>query len=117
MTSFSHNAPSSRSGLRKFGTYSYLPPLSAADVDSEIAHMLGQGWVCAIEHAEPERATATYWYLWRLPLFGADGVADVRAEIEACAAAHPDHHVRLMALDAGRQTQGQAIVVRRAGTA
>jgi len=98
---------------RRFGTFSYLPPLTDEQIRAQVAHMVRQGWSCSVEHVEPARATAGYWYLWKLPLFGERSVDAILAEAARCAAAHPGDHVRLVGYDARRQTQGLAFVVRR----
>lgn len=99
---------------RKAGTFSYLPPMSREDVARQVEHALARDWTCAVEHVEPARAGDTYWYLWKLPFFGAASAADVLAEVDACHEANPRDHVRLVALDRTRQTQGLSLVVHRA---
>jgi ribulose-bisphosphate carboxylase small chain len=102
---------------RKFGTFSYLPALDREEIARQVEYALARDWTCSVEHVEPARAGKTYWYLWKLPLFGATDAAHVLAEVDACAQANPGDHVRLVAYDRRRQTQGLAIVVRRGGTA
>lgn len=98
---------------RKFGTFSYLPPLTRDEIGLQVDYMLGKGWTCSIEYVEPARAIETYWYMWKLPMFGATASTAVLAEVDACVAAHPNDHVRLVAYDARLQTRGLAIVVHR----
>jgi len=97
----------------KLGTFSYLPPMTREQVTAQIDYVLGRGWTCGIEHVEPARATQTYWYMWRLPLFGELSAAAVLEEIDRCHDAHPGHYVRLIGYDRLRQTQGLAFVVHR----
>ncbi len=101
---------------RRFETFSYLEPMDAKALRSQVAYALERGWTCAIEHAEPERAGNTYWYMWKLPLFEVRDVDQVISELGACRTAHPDHHVRLTSYDRKRQTQGLSFVVHRAAT-
>ncbi|HEY5186007.1 MAG TPA: ribulose bisphosphate carboxylase small subunit [Actinomycetes bacterium] len=98
---------------RKLGTFSYLPPLTAEQIQRQVEHMLAKGWACAIEHVEPARATGTYWYMWKLPMFGEDDAQAIMAEVGECREAHPGDHIRLIGYDARRQSQGLAIVVHR----
>jgi ribulose-bisphosphate carboxylase small chain len=102
---------------RKFGTFSYLPALGREEITRQVEYALAQDWTCSVEHVEPARAAKTYWYLWKLPLFGALTADDVMAEVDACAEANPGDLVRLVAYDRRRQTQGLAIVVHRGGAA
>ncbi|MBL0142595.1 MAG: ribulose bisphosphate carboxylase small subunit [Betaproteobacteria bacterium] len=106
----------SDSASRKFGTFSYLPPMSAQDLRRQVEYLLAQGWAPAIEHAEPQHATGSYWYMWKLPMFGETSADKVLAEAEACRKANPGNHVRLVGYDKLRQTQGTALVIHR-GTA
>jgi len=98
---------------RRFGTFSYLPPLSAEQIERQVAYMLARGWSCSVEHVEPARATSTYWYMWKLPMFGERDVAAVMAEVAACGQANPGDLIRLVGYDGRRQTQGLALVVHR----
>ncbi|NJL07599.1 MAG: ribulose bisphosphate carboxylase small subunit [Methylacidiphilales bacterium] len=99
---------------RRLGTFSYLPPLDAAQLRKQIAYIVGCGWTPAIEHTEPEYATSNYWYMWKLPMFGETDIDRVLAEIEACRSANPGHHVRLIGYDNISQTQGASMIVHRA---
>lgn len=101
-------------GPKRLGTFSYLPALSDEEVLAQIDYLVRQGLDASIEHVEPERATAAYWYLWKLPMFGERDAAAILAEIQVCHLAHPDHHVRLIGYDKRRQTQPVAFVVVRA---
>jgi ribulose-bisphosphate carboxylase small chain len=98
---------------RRFGTLSYLPALGADQIRRQVDYILARGWTPALEHVEPEHAAASYWYLWKLPLFGESQADRVLAEAAACQQAHPGHHVRLVGYDNLRQTQGTALVIRR----
>jgi ribulose-bisphosphate carboxylase small chain len=101
---------------RKFGTFSYLPAMSAAQIRKQVEYLVAQGWSAAVEHTEPAHTGGSYWYMWKLPLFGESNVDRILEEAESCRQAHPDHHVRLVAYDKYRQTQGTAMVVFRGKT-
>ena len=101
---------------RRFGTFSYLPPLTDEQIRAQVSFMVAQGWSCSVEHVEPARAESNYWYMWKLPLFGERSVDAILAEVDRCATANPHDHVRLVGYDALRQTQGLAFVVRRGGS-
>ena len=101
----------------KLGTFSYLPEMTPQQLRKQVEYALARGWNAAIEHAEPERAAgSSYWTMWKLPMFGETNVERILAQAEACRAVHPGHHVRLVAYDNARQTQGTAMVIYR-GTA
>jgi len=99
---------------KKYETFSYLPPMSADQVQRQIAYCISQGWNPSVEHTEKgTAATSNYWYMWKLPFFGEQSVAAVLAEIEACYREFPDHLVRFVAYDNYAQSQGMSFVVYR----
>jgi ribulose-bisphosphate carboxylase small chain len=98
---------------RKFGTFSYLPSMSADRIRAQVEYLVQRGWSPAIEHTEPQNAGGSYWYMWKLPLFGETSTDRVLAEAEACHKAHPGNHVRLVGYDKLKQTQGAAMVIYR----
>lgn len=101
---------------RKFGTFSYLPPMSGEDIRRQVEHIVKRGWNPAIEHTEPANMGGSYWYMWKLPMFGETSVERILAEAEACHKANPGNHVRLVGYDNYRQTQGTAMVIYRGST-
>jgi ribulose-bisphosphate carboxylase small chain len=96
-------------------TFSYLPPMTPERLRKQIAYLISQGWNPAIEHSEPEKAFSSFWYLWKLPMFGEKSVDRILGELEACHRANPGHHVRLLGYDNFTQSQGTAFIVFRAG--
>ena len=101
---------------RRFGTFSYLPPMPAQALRRQVEYLLARGWAPAIEHTEPQHTAGSYWYMWKLPMFGETRADLVLAEAEACRKANPGHHVRLVGYDKRRQTQGTALVIFRGRT-
>jgi ribulose-bisphosphate carboxylase small chain len=101
--------------IRRGETFSYLPPMTPERLRKQLVHIIAQGWNPAIEHTEPEKSFSSFWYLWKLPMFGERNVEAVIAELEACHRANPGNHVRLIAYDNYSQSQGAAFIVFRAG--
>ncbi len=98
---------------RKMETFSYLPELTREEIRKQVEYIVSQGWNPAVEHIEPAYARATYWYMWKLPMFGETDVDRILAEVDACHEANPGNHVRLIGYDNTNQTQGTAMVVYR----
>ena len=98
---------------RKFETFSYLPEMTADQIRAQVEYIVSKGWNPAIEHTEPANASGSYWYMWKLPMFGETDVDAILAEAEACHKAHPDNHVRLIGFDNYAQSQGTAMVIYR----
>jgi ribulose-bisphosphate carboxylase small chain len=101
---------------RRFEALSYLAPMDEARVKTQLDYVMRQDWDCVVEHVEPGRAGDSYWYMWKLPLFGERDVDEIMAEAEACRKANSGHHVRISAIDKTRQTMGFSLVVHRAHT-
>ncbi|MES9832903.1 MAG: ribulose bisphosphate carboxylase small subunit [Candidatus Thiodiazotropha sp. LLP2] len=98
---------------RKFETFSYLPAMTPEQIRTQIDFIVSKGWNPSIEHTEPQNASGSYWYMWKLPMFGETDVDAILAECEACHQAHPDNHVRLLGLDNYAQCAGASMVIYR----
>lgn len=95
------------------GAVSGLPAMTPAQLRQQIDDMIERGWLPAIEHAGADNATADFWCVWKLPMFGETNVDRVLAEVETCRRAWPSHLVRLVGYDNHRQSQGASVVIHR----
>jgi len=98
---------------RKFETFSYLPEMTDAQMRAQVEYIVSKGWNPAVEHTEPQHAGGSYWYMWKLPMFGETDVDRILGEAEACHQAHPNNHVRLVGYDNYAQCKGAEMVVYR----
>ena len=98
---------------QKYETFSYLPQMTDEQIRRQIQYLIDQGWNPAIEHSEPENAFGSYWYMWKLPMFGEQSVDTVLAEVEACKKENPGHLVRLIGYDNYAQCQGTSMLVHK----
>jgi len=98
---------------RKFETFSYLPAMDKDAIRAQVEYIVKRGWNPAIEHTEPENAAGSYWYMWKLPMFGETDVDTILAEADACHKANPKNHVRLVGYDNFAQSQGTSMVIFR----
>src|SRR4030065_2428434 len=101
---------------RKSEPFSYRPAMDAANIKKQVEYLVKRGWNPAIEHTEPEHLMDSYWYMWKLPMFGETDVDRVRADAEACHKAHPNKHVRLIGYNNFNQSQGASMVIFRGKT-
>ena len=99
---------------KRYGAFSYLPPMDAAQIRKQIEFIVSKGWNPSIEHTEPANATGSYWYMWKLPMFGDTDVDRIMRETEACKRSNAGHHVRVVGYDNKAQSQGMSLVVYRA---
>lgn len=89
--------------------------MSPSRLRAAVGHMIGQGWIPAIEHAGAEGAADNYWYMWKLPMFGEMDIARILAELEECREAWPDHLVRLIGYDNDARSLGGSMLIHRPG--
>jgi ribulose-bisphosphate carboxylase small chain len=94
-------------------TFSYLPPLSDAEVRTQIASLTARGLIPAIEYAVSPQVRDSYWKLWKLPFVDRPSPEAVLVEIDQCAAHNPTARIKLVGYDNVRQGQVVAFLVRR----
>ncbi|WP_439115067.1 ribulose bisphosphate carboxylase small subunit [Hydrogenophaga sp.] len=111
-----YNSRLSDPASRKFETFSYLPAMTTEEIRKQVQYLVKKGLNPAIEHIEPQYLMDSYWYMWKLPMFGETDVDAVLAECEACRKANPDNHIRLIGYDNFKQSQGASMVIFRGKT-
>lgn len=97
----------------KAETFSYLPPMTRAQIAAQVRYVLDRGLIPAVEFTARPGPGNIYWSMWKLPLFGVVSAEQVLAEVDACAGEHPDAWVRLLGFDPARGGVGTAFVVVR----
>ena len=118
---------------RFFETFSYLPPLSDADIAKQVDYITRNGWVPALEFADPEHAYVSnentvrmqttsgyqdnrYWSMYKLPMFGCTDSSQVLKEIASATKSFPNAYIRLVAFNPDRQVQVAGMLVHRPTT-
>jgi ribulose-bisphosphate carboxylase small chain len=84
------------------GTFSFLPPLTDAQISAQVDYALSKGWALSVEFTEDPHPRNTYWEMWGLPMFDIRDAAGVLFEMNACRKAYPNHYIRVNAFDATR---------------
>jgi ribulose-bisphosphate carboxylase small chain len=92
-------------------TFSYLPRLSAEQLERQIRSILARRLVVGIEFTSSPDPYDHYWTMWKLPLFDIDDPAVVLAELDACRCANPAAYVKINGYDPVRQGQVVSFVV------
>ena len=96
------------SSRRMFETFSFLPPLSDAEISKQVQYLLNNGWTPCIEFEDEAHAYADghgwsnmdssinagyydnrYWVMWKLPMYGCTNTDEVLAECKACTGCLP----------------------------
>ncbi len=81
------------------GQFSFLPPLTDAEIGKQIEYALDNGWAIAIEYTSDPHPRNTYWSMWGHPMFDLRDPAGAMMEIDGCRAEHADKYIRLLAFD------------------
>ena len=117
---------------RMFETFSFLPPLSDADLSKQVQYLLNNGWTPCLEFEDPAHAYTDghgnsgldssintnyydnrYWVMWKLPMYGCNDPSEVLAEVKACVKAFPNCYVRCAGFDNIKQVQCHSFLVYR----
>ena len=115
---------SSTNANRMFETFSFLPPLSDADLTKQVQYLLNNGWTPCLEFEDPAHAYTDghgwsgldssvnanyydnrYWVMWKLPMYGCNNADEVIQEVKACVKAFPNCYVRCAGFDNIKQVQ------------
>jgi ribulose-bisphosphate carboxylase small chain len=97
------------------GQFSFLPPLTDAQITAQIEYALDRGWAVSIEYTDDPHPRNTYWEMHGNPMFDLKDAAGILQEIHACRATFPNHYVKVLAFDASRgwETPRMAYLVHR----
>ncbi|CAL6439001.1 unnamed protein product [Bathycoccus prasinos] len=119
-------------GNKMFETFSFLPPLSDADLSKQVQYLLNNGWTPCLEFEDPAHAYTDghgnsgldssintnyydnrYWVMWKLPMYGCNDPSEVLTEVKACVKAFPNCYVRCAGFDNIKQVQCHSFLVYR----
>lgn len=89
--------------MQRFETFAFLPPLSNAQIEAQLAHLLAQGWVPGLEFAENPNTADFFWRQWPLQPARLDAAgrpqplnaSQILNQLETCARRHPYAVVRV----------------------
>jgi ribulose-bisphosphate carboxylase small chain len=97
------------------GTFSYLPPLTDAQVKAQVQYALDNGWALSVEFSDDPHPRNFLWDMWGLPMFDMRDPAAILLEVQRCRDAYPSRYVRINAYDRqlGRQTTALSFIVQR----
>nr|AXF41561.1 rbcS3 protein [Chlorella sp. ArM0029B] len=117
---------------KMFETFSFLPPLTDAEISRQVDYIVRNGWTPCLEFAGANEAYASndscsrmvgsgkvlyydnrYWTMWKLPMFGCTDGNQVLAEVQNCRRAFPEAYIRMCGFDSVRQVQIAGFLVSR----
>ena len=97
------------------GTFSYLPPLTDAQINAQVQYALDNGWALSVEFTDDPHPRNFLWDMWGLPMFDLRDPAAILLEVQRCRDAYPARYIRVNAYDRtlGRQTTALSFIVQR----
>ena len=97
------------------GQFSFLPPLTDAQIAAQVGYALKNGWAVSVEHTDDPHPRNTYWEMHGMPMFDLKDAAGILTEINDCRSTFPQHYVRVMAFDSSRgwETPRMSFIVNR----
>lgn len=91
------------------GTFSFLPDLTDAQIESQVQYALSNDWPINIEYTDDPHPRNTYWEMWGLPMFDQRDSAKVMVAFEECRKTYPNHYIRLTAYNRSKGFQTVAL--------
>jgi ribulose-bisphosphate carboxylase small chain len=97
------------------GTFSYLPPLTDAQLRAQVQYALDNDWAMSVEFTDDPHPRNFLWEMWGLPMFDMRDPAAILLEVQRCRDAYPARYIRVNAYDRrlGRQTTALSFIVQR----
>lgn len=89
-------------GIVTQGQFSFLPPLSDAQIISQIKYALEKGWATSVEYTDDPHPRNTYWEMFGAPMFDLKDPAGIMMEVNNCRKTFPNHYIRVMAFSSVR---------------
>jgi len=82
------------------GCFSFLPDLTDAQIEKQVAFAITKGWAMNVEYTDDPHPRNSYWELWGLPLFDIKDAASVMFELAEARKAISNSYIRMNAFDA-----------------
>ena len=84
------------------GQFSFLPPLTDAQITAQVKYALSKGWALGIEYTDDPHPRNTYWEMFGNPMFDLKDPAGILMEINNCRKTFPSYYIRVTAFSANR---------------
>ena len=89
-------------GIVTQGQFSFLPPLTDAQINAQIKYALSKGWAISLEYTDDPHPRNTYWEMFGAPMFDLKDPAGILMEVNNCRKTFPNHYIRVMAFSSVR---------------
>ena len=97
------------------GQFSFLPPLTDAQIVKQIQYAIKNGWAVNVEFTDDPHPRNTYWEMMGQPLFDQKDTAAIMVIVEECRKTYPRHYIRVTAFDSthGWEAPRMSFIVNR----
>ena len=97
------------------GTFSYLPPLSDAEIRAQIEYALANDWPISIEYTDDPHPRNVYWEMYGQPMFDEHNAENIMTALGKARQEFGDQYIKINAFDRslGRQTMALSFIVNR----
>lgn len=96
----------------RFETFSFLPPLSANQIASQVDTLLADDQVLLIEYTENPDVNDLFWKNWQIPEKKDMASTWIVAQLDACARRNPYSYIRLSGYCPTEHKTTQSFIVR-----
>lgn len=91
------------------GQFSFLPPLSDAQIMAQVDYAISKGWAVSIEWTDDPHPRNVYWNMWGQPMFEIKDGAAVTYDLAACRKACPNAYIKVNAFDNTRGVESMVM--------
>lgn len=97
------------------GQFSFLPPLTDAQITAQLKYALKNNWAIGIEYTDDPHPRNTYWEMFGMPMFDLKDPAGIMMEINNCRKTFPNHYIRVTAFNStqGVESPSMSYIVNR----
>ena len=100
------------------GQFSFLPPLTDAQIRAQVDYAISKGWALSIEWTDDPHPRNVYWSMWGHPMFEIKDGAALLYDLTACRTAYPNAYIKINAFDNTRGVESMVMsyIVNRPAT-
>jgi ribulose-bisphosphate carboxylase small chain len=91
------------------GQFSFLPPLTDAQIMAQVDYAISKGWAVSIEWTDDPHPRNVYWNMWGQPMFEIKDGAAVTYDLAACRKACPNAYIKVNAFDNTRGVESMVM--------
>ncbi len=91
------------------GQFSFLPPLTDAQISQQVDYAISKGWAVSIEWTDDPHPRNVYWTMWGQPMFEIKDAVAVMDDLLACRKACHNAYIKVNAFDNTRGVESMVM--------